>query len=213
MSVVSSRDLTRPGSRSSVATTMDSRPIYLLERCLAIRFEKASASLTGGANTNRQKKAPSRPPSSLSHLSNWLPWQKNGANGGNGRKTPSSSVSERNQMIREDCEDGLEDAQGDSKSKSSVVSLMTAGKPPMSPPPSSSVAGGGRQAAPPGWVYDGGFVLFQVTVSPFSLSRRQMKNTQSARGDESDGTINRDVIYRCWREGRSLPSMMNRLML
>ena len=129
MSVVSSRDLTRPGSRSSA---MDSRPIYLLERCLAIRFEKSETSVNK-IPANQKKGAESRPSSSLSHLSNWLPWQRNGSSI-NGRKTPSV-VSER---IRED----RPDADDNKETNASVV---------------------GRQAAPPGWVYDGGFVLFQVS--------------------------------------------------
>ena len=71
---------TRPGSRVSRMSEM--RPVFLLERCLAIRFERiqtvASPTTAPSLATGKNKgSADSRPGSSLSQqISTWLPWQR-----------------------------------------------------------------------------------------------------------------------------------------
>ena len=71
---------TRPGSRVSRMSEM--RPVFLLERCLAIRFERiqevASPTSAPSLATGKSKgSADSRPGSSLSQqISTWLPWQR-----------------------------------------------------------------------------------------------------------------------------------------
>lgn len=134
MSVISSRDpgmtatsatLTRPGSRSS-----DTRPIFLLERCLAIRFERIHPSAPVPALPT--KKPESRPGSSLSQLSSWLPWQRHS---NNNTPPPASSCVSSERTLRPDVQ-------------------LTPSNPAGSIVKDSS--------APAGWVYDGGFVLYQV---------------------------------------------------
>ena len=141
MSVVSSRDpatatsatLTRPGSRSSES---NSRPIFLLERCLAIRFERIEANNPTATSTAdppapSTKKPESRPGSSLSQLSSWMmPWHT--------RHTPpppASSCASSERTIRQE------------------------------PQPPSKQPLVKDSSAPAGWVYDGGFVLYQVGTS------------------------------------------------
>lgn len=141
MSVISSRDpmmtattatLTRPGSRAS-----DTRPIFLLERCLAIRFERIHTSVAPpiAALPPINKKPESRPGSSLSQLSSWLPWQRHS----NNTPPPASSC---------------------------VSSERSTVRPEVLLPANSIVK---DSSAPAGWVYDGGFVLYQVSFF-FSLS-------------------------------------------
>ena len=141
MSVISSRDpamsttsatLTRPGSRSS-----ELRPIFLLERCLAIRFERITQSTTQTTttttSTTTSKKSESRPGSSLSQLSNWFnfhqPSKQQQSN------TPPESCASSDRTIRQ---------QQPSKEQQTTTSLVK------------------DSSAPAGWVYDGGFVLYQV---------------------------------------------------
>nr|SVE73151.1 EOG090X0BW7 [Ceriodaphnia reticulata] len=135
MSVISSRDpavmtatsatLTRPGSRSS-----DSRPIFLLERCLAIRFERIEANPPTHPPPPPpplKPKPESRPGSSLSQLSSWLPWQRHA--------TPPPPTA------------------------SSCVSSERTIRQEQIPQPTTPLVR--DSSAPAGWVYDGGFVLYQ----------------------------------------------------
>ena len=135
MSVISSRDpanataasipLTRPGSRSS-----DSRPIFLLERCLAIRFERILSAALPVVQPHAKKSAAesSRPASSLSQLSSWLPWQRHS----NANTAPPSVAPS---LERSDAQPSIH---------------------PIAPSIVKDIS------APAGWVYDGGFVLYQV---------------------------------------------------
>lgn len=143
MSVISSRDpgmtamsttsatLTRPGSRSS-----ELRPIFLLERCLAIRFERmaqSTAQTTTQTTTTSSKKSESRPGSSLSQLSNWFNFHQPSRQNNNGAlpPPPPESCASSDRTIR----------QQQSVKEQALVK---------------------DSSAPAGWVYDGGFVLYQV---------------------------------------------------
>lgn len=137
MSVVSCRDpaMTRPASRRS----SDTRPIFLLERCLAVRFERVEPN----------KAPPPQPPppptstaarlgASLSHLSTcWLPWQRSQAHGRSASRASS-------------------DADGDAPATVPATPAT---------PTAPSVPLVVQQTAPQGWIYDGGFVLFQVQLN------------------------------------------------
>lgn len=148
MSVISSRDpammttamsttsatLTRPGSRSS-----ELRPIFLLERCLAIRFERIVQSTATAAPTG--KKSESRPGSSLSQLSNWFNFHQQrqpNANSTPLHPAPESCASS-DRTIR----------QQQMKEAATLVK---------------------DSSAPAGWVYDGGFVLYQVSGFDIKLN-------------------------------------------
>ena len=130
MSVISSRDMmaatasSRPGSRAS-----EMRPIFLLERCLAIRFERIPTVLAAATTTapssvvstknNNKSSADSRPGSSLSQqFSTWLPWQRHHQQSNN--KQPEAPA-------------------------------------PPPPPPTTD-----NSPSPSAWLYDGGFLLYQV---------------------------------------------------
>ena len=129
MSVISSRDMmaatasSRPGSRAS-----EMRPIFLLERCLAIRFERIPTVLAAATTTapssvvstkNNKSSADSRPGSSLSQqFSTWLPWQRHHQQSNN--KQPEAPA-------------------------------------PPPPPPTKD-----NSPSPSAWLYDGGFLLYQV---------------------------------------------------
>lgn len=146
MSVISSRDpgmittamsttsrtsatLTRPGSRSS-----ELRPIFLLERCLAIRFERMVES-TAATAAPSSKKSESRPASSLSQLSNWFNFHQPRQPNTNANSTP------------------LPPAAPESCASSDRTIRQQQAKEPAALVKDSS--------APAGWVYDGGFVLYQ----------------------------------------------------
>lgn len=149
MSVISSRDpgmittamsttsrtsatLTRPGSRSS-----ELRPIFLLERCLAIRFERMVES-TAATAAPSSKKSESRPASSLSQLSNWFNFHQQRQPNTNANSTP------------------LPPAAPESCASSDRTIRQQQAKEPAALVKDSS--------APAGWVYDGGFVLYQVSL-------------------------------------------------
>jgi hypothetical protein len=163
MSVISSRDpgmtamsttsatLTRPGSRSS-----ELRPIFLLERCLAIRFERmaqstttaAAATTTTTTSSSSSKKSESRPGSSLSQLSNWFNFHQpsRGQHNNGGTLLPTTapeSCASSDRTIRQ---------QQSVKEPTTTTTTTTALVKDSS--------------APAGWVYDGGFVLYQVSYSP-----------------------------------------------
>lgn len=124
MSVISCRDA-RPVSR---ATEASSRPIFLLERCLAIRFERVQQQQQQQNQKLEPKKE--RPGSSLSQLSQWFPWASSKINA-----TSSLTLTSTNADVNDDKQ---------SDAKSSLA-------------PDSS-------GSPAGWIYDGGFVLFQVSA-------------------------------------------------
>lgn len=145
MSVISSRDpamsttsatLTRPGSRSS-----ELRPIFLLERCLAIRFERITQSTTQTTtttttSTTTSKKSESRPGSSLSQLSNWFNFHQPSKQQQQQSNTPPESCASSDRTIRQQ--------QPSKEQQTTTTSLVK------------------DSSAPAGWVYDGGFVLYQV---------------------------------------------------
>nr|SVE76603.1 EOG090X0BW7 [Daphnia longispina] len=125
-----SATLTRPGSRSS-----ELRPIFLLERCLAIRFERITQSTTQTTTSTTTsatttKKSESRPGSSLSQLSNWFNFHQPSKQS----NTPPESCASSDRTIRQ---------QQPSKEQQTTTSLVK------------------DSSAPAGWVYDGGFVLYQ----------------------------------------------------
>ena len=143
MSVVSSRIMTRPASRASaagvsrVSAATEAPPIYLLERCLAIRCEKKAndddkptAAAAAAARSSAASTVSSRPPSGLGHLPTWLPWQRAGTSGRS--KTPGSAP--------QPVADGKERDGNSSHSNRS-------------------------SAAPAAWQYDGGYILFQVRTA------------------------------------------------
>lgn len=162
MSVISSRDpgmtamsttsatLTRPGSRSS-----ELRPIFLLERCLAIRFERmaqstttaAAATTTTTTSSSSSKKSESRPGSSLSQLSNWFNFHQPSRghnNGGTPLPTPApESCASSDRTIRQQ-----QSVKEPTTTTTTAAALVK------------------DSSAPAGWVYDGGFVLYQVSYSP-----------------------------------------------
>ena len=117
MSVISCPSA-RPLSR---ATEVSSRPIFLLERCLAIRFERVQQQQQ---QQKVQHDTPKRPGSSLSQLSTWFPWASSKLNA-----TSSLTLTSEAQQ---------------SEAKSVVQAQESSN-------------------SPAGWIYDGGFVLFQVS--------------------------------------------------
>lgn len=122
MSVIS-RDLQqRPASRASAAESTSSRPVYLLERCIAIRFEKIHQATLLLNKANGLPPKSNRPGSSLS---SWLPW------------------------------------------RSSSSTIRPAAEPTAAVVPTTTKDQGlvKDATAPAGWIYDGGFVLYQVTFS------------------------------------------------
>ena len=121
---VSSRDLQqRPASRASAAESTSSRPVYLLERCIAIRFEKIHQATLLLNKANGLPPKSNRPGSSLS---SWLPWRSSSST-----IRPAAAAAETAIPVAKD--------------QAALPSLVK------------------DSAAPAGWIYDGGFVLYQVT--------------------------------------------------
>ena len=154
-SVVSSRDTVgRPASRASAAALLDTRPVFLMERCLAVRFERITDNAVDtGRDNNPPTTTTAKKPAS--GLATWLMWQRR-ASSAAAAKTP--------------------DRCSDFQNSSASIATLTA------PTPAPSVVNELHDAAPAGWVYDGGFVLFQVKikyVKKFGKFWRNLKNLES----------------------------------